>query len=250
VAPQPTSNQAAAAQQQHQAAIALLMAAPMATAFTQLYVPGDPASITRWIAFVTALVRKYGQVSSASSAGYYEAARQRAGITSRYRASTAPTTPSQAVEASMRWAIAPVEKSFTVSPQDVRDELMAAALERSTAAAEKLAIDEGRMTVLENQLDDKQAQGWVRVTRPGACSFCALLAIRGPVYKSEQSASFQAHNHDRCFPAPVFVGETYEVPPQVAEWRATYQRVAAGKSGKAARLAFRQALEGRSTTTA
>lgn len=51
------------------------------------------------------------------------------------------------------------------------------------AAAMRHVADGGRETIKDiakNQ--DKQALGYVRITRPGCCYFCAMLASRGPVY--------------------------------------------------------------------
>jgi len=41
---------------------------------------------------------------------------------------------------------------------------------------------------------------WRRLTSTKACNFCVMLADRGAVYWSEQTASFKPHDNCACFP--------------------------------------------------
>nr|DAR17447.1 MAG TPA: minor capsid protein [Caudoviricetes sp.] len=72
---------------------------------------------------------------------------------------------------------------------------------------------------------------FARVTHPnknGPCGFCAMLASRGPVYKTSESAGIRADRyHDRCFCTcvPVFTSKHWEGKEQQAEYERVYNEV-------------------------
>lgn len=70
----------------------------------------------------------------------------------------------------------------------------------------KLVLAGGRQTIIGAAAADPQALGWARHTSGDPCAFCRSLAARGPVYKSEKSAGFEAHDHCACSPEPVYRG--------------------------------------------
>lgn len=109
-----------------------------------------------------------------------------------------------------------------------------------SGAASYLALEGGRQAVLQAVKDDPAAIAWARITTSGKpCSFCAMLASRGPVYKSERSASFQSHNHCACEPVCIFSEDDAKALTDKglqAEWR----RVTRGMSGAEARNAWRR----------
>jgi hypothetical protein len=86
----------------------------------------------------------------------------------------------------------------------------------------KMVLAGGRMTVTNSVQRDRQALGWARVTSGDPCTFCRTLASRGPVYKSEKSAHFEAHDHDGCTVEPVYDRGGIQLGP-VAQ-AATYKR--------------------------
>jgi len=65
---------------------------------------------------------------------------------------------------------------------------------------------------------------YARVTSGNPCAFCAMLASRGPVYWSEESASFEPHGNCSCQPE-IEYGPDYEWPGNGREyqdlWRQT-----------------------------
>ncbi len=75
----------------------------------------------------------------------------------------------------------------------------------------KLVLSGGRMTITGAVDRDPRALGWARATSGDPCTFCRMLASRGPVYKSEKSADFEAHDHDACMPEAVFRGNPANV---------------------------------------
>jgi len=189
------------------------------------------ATIPVLAAAVAALVHRYGQVSALTAAGYYEAARLEAGVAGRFTPVPADPADLDAVLAAVKWA---TRDLWTPEPD------AAPARAATVAAAEKLVLDTGRDTITGAVMADRKARGWARVTEPGACYFCAMLASRGAVYRTEQTAQFRAHDHCHCHPEPVFTA--YEPSAQVREWQALWVKSTAGHSGKAAIAAFRAAL--------
>lgn len=63
----------------------------------------------------------------------------------------------------------------------------------------------GRLTVAATTGRDRRAIGWRRVTDGNPCTFCAMLASRGPVYRSAASADgLQYHGHCGCTAEPAY----------------------------------------------
>lgn len=79
---------------------------------------------------------------------------------------------------------------------------------RLVAETERLAEKEiargFRDSVLGNTRSDREAIGWSRVARAGACKFCRMLADKGAVYRSESTATFGAHTDCHCAARPEF----------------------------------------------
>lgn len=124
---------------------------------------------------------------------------------------------------------------------------------------EQLVLDQGRKQLIDAVARDSQARGWARVTKPGACSFCMMLALRagsGLLYTSKRAASFRAHSKQpngsggdcRCGVEPVW-GQ-YEPTAAVRDAQRVWAEATKGRKGEDARAAFRQALEGREVTGA
>jgi len=78
---------------------------------------------------------------------------------------------------------------------------------RAAGALTKQVLAGGRMTILGGLDQDPRALGWVRATSGDPCTFCRMLAGRGPVYRSEKSAGFEPHDHCSCMPEPVYRGK-------------------------------------------
>lgn len=94
-----------------------------------------------------------------------------------------------------------------------------------------------------------KAFAWARVVHPGKhgpCGFCAMLAGRGPVYKTQGTAAFAYHYNDRCTVVPVFTSRAWPGKKAAAKYAATYDKVVRGKDlhGAEARSAMDRALRG------
>jgi hypothetical protein len=106
-------------------------------------------------------------------------------------------------------------------------------------AMSRMALSAGRGVVLDTVKADPKAIAWARITSGNPCYFCAMLASRGAVYKTAQSAGFEAHNHCACTAAPVFRKQDVKSLTSkdlAQEW----QRATRGLSGKAAIKAWRK----------
>jgi hypothetical protein len=124
--------------------------------------------------------------------------------------------------------------------QTARDE----SFTQAVGAATRHVLTGGRQSLLTLLDDDPVALGWIRVTDGDPCAFCAILASRGPVYRSRESAGFLAHDHCACTPEPVYSRDTLW-PGRAKEFRGLWRTSTEGLSGKDARNAFRREYEAR-----
>jgi hypothetical protein len=236
----------ASSAQASQTGLVAVLDTELATALTRVDLTDVQTSMPGFFQIVAALVQRYGQASATMAARYYQLERAAAGL-GTIHVSPAPLPPLQQVGATLGWATAPLRNGDLATTET-----------NVSGAVDRLVTDVGRRTLVGAVQSDRQAKGWARITRPGACSFCRLMATRGAVYKNEQTAGgdaskgfvgegeFKFHNHCHCYVEPAF--GIYEMTAQAREDLATYKRVTEGLSGAAARNAFRRAVEGRDAT--
>lgn len=203
---------------------------------------------------VAAVVRQHSLAAASLASQQYRSQRVSAGVAGRFTPVLAAPPPAAAVAEAVDWALAPLWSSavpiaqFPDAPEEtkrVASTAIADAKARLAQASEKLVLDVGRDTVIGNVQRDPVAKGWARLTEPDPCYWCAMLAARGAVYRSQKTASFDAHDHCRCHVEPWFSG-AYEPTAKVREWQKLYDTSTAGATtSHDRRLAFRQAYEGR-----
>ena len=187
---------------------------------------------------VASVSRTYGMASASLSATHYSEARLVAGIVSQFTPIPADPASADKVGATVGWATAPLR----MTEPDIE-----AAQRNLIAGVEKLVLDAGRNTIIDNVQRDRKAHGWYRVTEPKPCYFCALIATRGPVYRSEQTADFKAHDHCRCHASPNF-GD-YTMPNHVQEWLDLYRDATTGGNSAKTRREWRKAFTSTYSTT-
>jgi hypothetical protein len=220
------------AAQAAQEALAATVAAAVARAWPQLDVANLDGSLPGFASLVAAITHRYGQGSAAIAALQYQAARRAAGIGSGFTVTPAAPATLEQVGAMVSWATQPLWDSAPALEQARR---------QLVAGAEKLVLDAGRRTIIDNVKRDPKAHGWARVTEAEPCYFCALLATRGAVYKHD-TADFRSHDHCRCHAEPAF--GPYEPPARVREWQQLYSETTGGMSGsKNMQRAWRQAFQ-------
>lgn len=225
----------AASNQAVQSALAASLSAQVTAAWEALLdVQALQKTLPVLSAGIAALVQQHGSASAGAAAQYYDAARLAAGVKGSY--TVIPAQPAGYDQVSK--SVAYTTKGLWSATPDVQ-----AARTLTVGTATRMTLDAGRNTVIGAVRGDRKATGWMRVTRPGCCYFCAMLASRGAVYRAEQTADFQAHDHDQCTAAPVF--GPYRPTEEVRSLSRLWHSSTRGTSGADAIKAFRQAYEGR-----
>jgi hypothetical protein len=225
-----------------QEALVSLIPSVIREAWPLLDVHNLRGTMPQFLATVRAIVARYGSASAAGALDYYRRERAAAGVVGRAPSlRIAPTPADSVIEEAIGWATSDLYGPVT-------DESVASAQAKVEEAVSKLVLDQGRDTIIGATNTDKAAKGWVRVTEQGACSFCIMLALRGATYKSQRSADFPAHDNCRCHVEPIFT--EYEPSHRMRELQRVWAESTRGRGGHDARVAFRQAVEGREVTGA
>jgi hypothetical protein len=223
--------------EEHQAgqeALVALLPAIVRQAWPLLDVHDLRGTLPRFIAAITAIVRRYGSASSAASLTYYRQARAASPMPGTVSLRMAPPPPEDAIRSAVLGSVADLYGPVT-------PELEQAVQDKVAEATAQLVLDQGRQTLIEATQHDKAAKGWVRVTETGACAFCLMLALRGAAYRSKKSGDFKAHDNCRCHVEPIFTA--YEPSARMREAAATYKK--AKDAPMPTRIAFRRLVEGR-----
>ncbi len=219
------------------------LTADLIEALRELPVQPDGANLPpEYLTMVAVLVNQYALAAIGESADYYQAMRELAAVAAAFTLPYADAPEPDAVEALILAALAQAD----LAPGSLGDlDVTEAVQNLIEGLTQTLVMEAGRDEVWTAIERDVAAKGWARVTRPGACAFCRMLATRGAVYKTERSASFQAHTAGpngggdcRCQVEPLFA-TTYEPP---AHTRA--DQVLWAETGNL--YDFRRAVEGRS----
>lgn len=169
---------------------------------------------------IYALLVQFARSSGTLAAEDYAFRRAAAGIRSRFTVPLAdPPSPEQ-FASTLNWVF------------DGTD--VYTAEQRAEGALTRLALQAGRETTVGAVKVDPRARAWAREARANCCSFCAMLAGRGAVYKSGQTAGraandkfvgegegeFKYHNHCHCIAVPVF--GVYEPTAHARQWHADW----------------------------
>lgn len=130
----------------------------------------------------------------------------------------------------------------------------AKALVDVSGAASRHVLDGGRQLIIETAEKDDLAVKFARVTDDDPCAFCAMLASRGPVYFSKETATRttarsrkrgpgkEYHDHCGCTVEPGFFDDP-AWPGRAREFEQLWNDSTKGKGGKNAMKAFRAAYE-------
>lgn len=196
------------------------------------------------------LVRNRYPVSVNLAAAYYRRARELAGLTEQFQPVRSPQPPEDQLQSSLSaTGIAAFYRAVN-GGQSPRLAKNTAAVTVSGSAS-RLVTSGGRETVGRSIEEDGRALGYIRVTDGDPCHFCAMLASRGPVYKTAatagdpRSAGKSFHDHCGCSSAPVFTGSDEAWARESDELSDQWARVTSRLSGEAARNAWREFWENR-----
>ena len=134
----------------------------------------------------------YGAAAATLGADYYDELRDASSVRGRFRAAPVEPVGSDALEVLARVAVGPLF-------QEVPDE--ASALTLASGGLQRHIANADRETVRLASVEDKRAQGWVRVG-DGGCDWCRQY-LDGEVHYAE-GYDFAAHDHCNCSAEPVF----------------------------------------------
>lgn len=207
--------------------------------------PTDTGSLLRLRARAAVLVDRFALASASLAARNYSAERRAAGIGSSFTVPLAPRPPAEQVVKSLSWSTRNLQTA-TVAPGVVQQ-----AERDMEGAAGRLVLSAGRRTTVDAVGADPKARAWAREARPDCCAFCAMLASRGAVYKSEQTASLGADGqpyHDNCHCQPVPVFGQYEATAHARQWTADWRNLKRENGGSLSLNQWRRHIEGRPTT--
>lgn len=153
-----------------------------------------------------ALIDTYGSAAAALAADWYDDLREKVGVGGSFRAFPAEI-PDTGAHALAGWAV-----------KESKD--MPGLQSLVLGGMQRRIQNFSRQTVMESSYADPRAEGWQRVGS-GKCAsgLCDMLIGRGAVYRSQNSASFAAHDSCRCSAAPRWGGEPLPVKPYTPSLR-------------------------------
>ncbi|GAA3223212.1 hypothetical protein [Actinocorallia longicatena] len=200
---------------------------------------GNISEFGQFISLAETLLGARQQESAGLAATYYRAFRRAAGVTGAAEPKLAERLLSVDVSAALR----ATGLAGTLRALRAGQPPQAAArtgFSLLAGSAIRLTLSGGRATIEASVQADPKARGWARVTSGSPCDFCAMLASRGAVFKSERTAGFEAHDNCACTAQPIFAGTP--LPPGNERYARLWEESTAGLSGADARSAFRKAL--------
>lgn len=179
-----------------------------------------PAEVTdALLDAIPPVINGWGDVAATVAADWYDETRDTSGAEGRYRARLTQPLPDAQIEATIRWAVTPI---WTALDWD-------RALRDLTYGSERLAQLPGSQTIVDNAFADPAARRYVRVPRITACPWCLMLAGRGAVYRSQQTADFAAHDNCGCVASPAWSDD--DIPDFNRALGREWQQVTRGLSG-------------------
>lgn len=205
----------------------------------------DPVHVERaWPAVsraMTQVVARGYAASTAAAATYLKAHAAESGVDLQ-RILTAPAIDLDQLNTALRVTGPVAVKRAAAAGMDPVTAARAAAVQL-TGSTSRLAMNGGRATVNSTVAGSDQITGWRRAlesARP--CYFCAMLASRGAVYKTAETAGAGQHWHDHCHcqPEPLYGHEGD--PDDVLRLRDAWQQHASGE--RDAVNAWRRAYDG------
>lgn len=208
----------------------------------------DPADIDgsypRFLRAAKAILAARKRESASIGAAYYRAFREAEGASGPLQVALMSSLADEQAETVLR-VVAPVTIKTAIRGGKPLEAAMRSGLVATLGAGSRLVSAGGRDTVHETFLRDEKAVAVARVTRSGSCSFCAMLASRGPVYKSQDTAKFRAHDHCNCQTETVFDPDSYDWPGGDEQRRLSdlYAESTKDFSGRDKERAFRRAYE-------
>lgn len=193
--------------------------------FAELF-PGwsldDPGSFDDVARAGAVLTREAHRTSAGLAADYFERFRAVEGV----EGSASPVVVDPPSREEMRDAIRGAGLAGTVNARR-RGSSMGAAMRnglvKSSGAMGELALNGGRSTVLRSGSADRRATGYIRTVGGDPCAFCAMLASRGPVYRSSGGAmainAEEGKTHAHCVCSFQLMYRDAKLPERNQHWQ-------------------------------
>lgn len=134
--------------------------------------------------FLPLLAATYGEVSATAAADFYDASRDDSRARGRFTAALPRIVARTPVSRNTGWATAPL---FNSDPEG--------ALGRMLLITDEAALQEGRNTIMYNAQRDPARPRFARIPVGKTCAWCLMLASRGAVYRSAESAGAAGQYH-------------------------------------------------------
>lgn len=198
--------------------------------------------VDEWVEAVTILLDRQHRVSADVARAYYSAFRLAEIGEAGFAARGIPTLSLRATATSMI-VTGPVRIRQGLDRGLSIDQAAEKAMVASAREGMRIALDGGRSQVTNAVREDRRSVGWARTGSSIPCPFCAMLIGRGPVYKTEGSASFPSHAKCACSAEPVY-SRDQPWPPGAREIQELWNTSTSGQSDQI--NAFRRVYEGRS----
>lgn len=201
------------------------------------------STFSRFVDVAATLIRSRHQESAALASRYYRRFRETENVGGTATPALAERVPTVDIVDNLRATgltdTLRASRAGQTIPQARRTGLVSA-----SGSAGRMTLAGGADTIVRSTNADDQALGWSRVTDADPCYFCAMLASRGPVFKTRATAGFDAHDHDACGVEPHYEGADW--PGRAREFERLWTDATRGLGGADARRAFRRAVEDRS----
>ena len=156
------------------------------------------------------LVDSFGPIAAALAADFYEEVRLEEGVKSSHSPIVASAPTAAKVAGSASWAAQPL---FDGEPISARTRLL--------GVVQRHVQQAGRDTLYGNGEADRARPRWARRPDGNPCKWCSMLASRGAVYLSEDTAGGFNDWHDECNcqPEVSFDGEvSYDLDAAIARY--------------------------------
>lgn len=169
--------------------------------------PGDlDARLAVWLDANIALIQQLDNRSQQAAAAYFTSFAQVE--TGRFYKPPAPATIDLDQVRTNLHITGPIAVKALLKRGHPLDRALHTSQVRVAGETARLAM-QGHRRMLADALNDNYGDnpppvGYARVTSGKPCAFCAMLAGRGPVYRSDATGGFRAHGHCSCTVEPVF----------------------------------------------
>lgn len=192
---------------------------------------------------LAAMARQQRGTSAALATTYYGQARAEADAPGFYL----PITPADLAEELLKvvldaTGIAAFKRAISLGKTP--EEALQIAGVTLSGSLSRLVLSGGRDAILGNVREDREAVGWARITDKDPCAFCSMLSSRGPVYRTKQTAKFEAHDHCACMPVAAWSRDEAWLDHS-RDLYEQWQKATEGHSGADARKAWRRHWDSR-----